>query len=155
MTATVRCYTDQTRSTLGQVNQIGIKIQLFNEATGLLATKDVPSSPPAVDRTVSLTFPDPATNDVALCDNGRYYAEVTGSAVFKSGMPLEDSDTGTTASAFLTCQSRSPLPQIPDPTLPGPDPTPDPNPAPAPAPPPRPPCTRPPCTPPIVGEPPA
>lgn len=156
VTGTVRCWTDSTRQTPGQVRSIAITIQLYKDSGIPVGTPKEVTRPGSTELTTSLTVPDPGSSDVQLCESGRHYAEVTGEVVFKSGMPERDADTFTTGGAFVTCQaSFPPLPSpVPVPP-PGPDPSPAPPPDPDPSPRPPPNCPRFPCTPPIVGDPPA
>jgi hypothetical protein len=170
VTATARCFTDRSRMTPGQYRSIDLTIRLFREDTGVPVglPKVVSSFAPSDRFTASLTFPDPASTDPQVCVSGRHFAEVTGSVAFKSGEPpvvrfrstVDGSEILRTGAAFVTCESRIPVPsmEVPPPP-PAPTPTPNPNPVPPPDPAPEPiagpPCYRFPCAPPIVGEPPA
>lgn len=146
VTATVRCYTDRSQVTRGEVNAIGIRIQLLTENGAPVAIKDERTTVATDQWTTSLTFPDLTGTDVAVCSSGPHYAEVTGSAEFKSGMPTFDEFTVTTPIRNVTCEARFPPPEPPPlPPIPEiPPPTPTPTPTPEPTPPYIPPLPRPP-----------
>jgi len=143
-TGTVRCYTDDLLgSPAGQAESIGIKIDLYLDILGdgdgtLVATKDVPTSPPSNERVVGLTPYGLADEPVGanICQTNLYYTKVTGTVVYKSGMPRQISRTTQTPARPLShCEAQAPGPVIEVPPMP-----------PMPPRPPRPPaCSFPPC----------
>jgi len=118
VTAVVQCFTDRDSRprTPGQFESISITIRLFRADLGVpVGDPKELTSGPSTGLTGSLTFPDPRSTAPQLCESGRFFAEVTGSVVFKSGEPRtvrfknpDGSEILRTGAAFVTCETTSP-----------------------------------------------